>query len=226
MSGNNSFSNTKGLSSLNFLTGMDRTSSSDRLRALDAESLHSVSSVEYTVDPELKLREAEKLQQTEGLDLPDANVTISSVDGATVDDSYYIIDATPQTSVFPVGLDSPGTAQLDVDALASRLASLEATNEVEKSHSRRVSDGSMGGFTRGAEYKEIMMDGGAMHKVPMSIDKIGTAVVWEFSTEPKGIAFGICYKETRDSKKEVEVCITRVYYYGVCVCVCDIVHAI
>ena len=200
-------------SPLTFLARLDGTSSSDRLRALDAESIHSVNSVDYTVDPELKLREAEKVQQNEDIELPDGNVTISSIDGATADDGYYVIDGTPQTSVFPVGLDSPGTVQLDVDALASKLASLEVASETEKSHSRRVSDVSIGGLSRGAEYKEIMMEGGALHKVPMSIDKIGTAIVWEFSTEPKGIAFGIWYKEKKDSKREVEVCfITRVYY--------------
>ncbi len=46
-----------------------------------------------------------------------------------------------------------------------------------------------------------------LHNVPMTVVRIGTAIVWEFSTEPKGIAFGIWYKEKKYSQKEVEVSI-------------------
>ena len=55
------------------------------------------------------------------------------------------------------------------------------------------------------EYKEVMMQGGGVHSVPITIEKCGTAIAWEFSTEPKGLAFGIVYKPTSDSSKEDEV---------------------
>ena len=44
------------------------------------------------------------------------------------------------------------------------------------------------------EYKEVMMAGGGIHTVPITIEKYGTAIAWEFNMEPKGIAFGIIYK--------------------------------
>ena len=50
-----------------------------------------------------------------------------------------------------------------------------------------------------------MMQGGGVHSVPITIEKCGTAIAWEFNTEPKGIAFGIVYKPTSDSSKEDEV---------------------
>ena len=170
-------------------------------------SVHSVNSSDYMVDPELKQREAAKLQLngTEEIDTAHGCVRISTVEGDSVDDSYYVIESDPQNSAFPVGIDSPGAPRLDVDALASKLASLEVTNIIEKSHARRVSDGSTTGTAKSSEYREEVMEGGAVHIVPMTIQKIGTAIVWEFSTEPKGIAFGISYKEKKDSKREDEV---------------------
>ena len=50
-----------------------------------------------------------------------------------------------------------------------------------------------------------MMQGGGVHSVPITIEKCGTAIAWEFNTEPKGIAFGIVYKPTSESSKEDEV---------------------
>ena len=58
---------------------------------------------------------------------------------------------------------------------------------------------------RSSEFKEVVIDGGGVQNVPMAVVRIGTAIVWEFSTKPKGIAFGIWYKEKKDSQKEVEV---------------------
>ena len=50
------------------------------------------------------------------------------------------------------------------------------------------------------------MQGGTTHPVPVIIEKCGTAIAWEFSTEPKGIAFGIVYKSTSENSQEYEVC--------------------
>ena len=94
----------------------------------DAESLRSVNSTDYSVDPELKQREAVKEQlllQDVGEDM---SVRISTIEGTTTDDSYYIIETNPEAS-FPVGLDTHGTQHLDVDALASKLASIEVSRK-------------------------------------------------------------------------------------------------
>ena len=47
------------------------------------------------------------------------------------DDSYYIIETNPEAS-FPVGLDTHGAQHLDVDALASKLASIEFARKSEE----------------------------------------------------------------------------------------------
>ncbi len=182
-------------------------------RLFDNESITSVNSTDYLVDPELKQREAEKMKG-EQIDTPDGNVHISSVEGGgSDDDGYYVIESDPQNCVFPVGLDSPGTPKLNFDALASKLASLEVTNTIEKSHARRISDcsSSSSGVAKSSEYKEVVIDGGGVQNVPIAVVRIGTAIVWEFSTEPKGIAFGIWYKEKKDSQKEVEVNVVILY---------------
>ena len=49
------------------------------------------------------------------------------------------------------------------------------------------------------------MQGGGVHSVPITIEKCGTAIAWEFNTEPKGIVVGIIYKPTSESPKEDEV---------------------
>lgn len=176
-------------------------------KPFDNDSPHSVNSTDYLVDPELKQREAEKINRaSEEIDISDGSVRISSVEGYDDQDGYYVIESDPQNGAFPVGLDSPGTPKLDVDALASKLASLEMSATIEKSHARRISDSSTSsGVTKSPEYREVMIEGGGVKNVSMSVAKSGTAIVWEFSTEPKGIAFGIWYKEKKDSQKEVEV---------------------
>lgn len=177
----------------------------------DEESLKSVDSREYSVDPVAKQREAEKELQLAEQDSSDkkVNFSISAVHGATEDDGYYVIDATPQGSVFPVGLDSPGSLQLDVDALASKLASIEVRRRDEDGEGdessksfNTLSDGAAVGTS---EYVEVMLPGGGCHEVPLRVEKCGTALVWEFSTEPKGIAFGLTYKEKGQVIKEDEV---------------------
>ncbi len=177
-------------------------------KPFDSDSIHSINSTDYLVDPELKQREAEKIHRQTGEEIStsDGSVRISSVEGEDDQDGYYVIESDPQNGAFPVGLDSPGIPKLDVESLASKLASLEMSATIEKSHARRVSDSSTSsGVARSTEYKEVMIEGGGVKNVSMSVAKIGTAIVWEFSTEPKGIAFGIWYKEKKDSEKEVEV---------------------
>ena len=52
---------------------------------------------------------------------------------------------------------------------------------------------------------EVMLEGGASHTVDVTIERHGTAIAWEFSTEPKGIAFGIGYRESKKTTREDEV---------------------
>ncbi len=182
-------------------------------KPLDSESIHSFNSTDYLVDPELKEREAKRMNQaSEEIDISDGHVHITSVDGGDDPDGYYVIESDPQNGAFPVGLDSPGTPKLDVDALASKLASLEMSATTEKSHARRVSDSSTASsVTKSPDYHEVMIDGGGVKNVSVTVSKSGTAIVWEFSTEPKGIAFGIWYQENKESQKEVEVRLTVIF---------------
>ena len=161
----------------------------------------------------------------------DVTYRISAVEGSTEEDSYYLIETKPKGSEFPVGLDSPGSAQLDVNALASKLASLDPSNFESSQYSMRSLTSSViapragpGTTTNGSadadiENCEVMLGGGEAHQVGVEVTSVGTIVAWEFSTEPKGIAFGISYKETEmpNSTKE-EVCLPVCLY--VCVCVC------
>ena len=59
------------------------------------------------------------------------SIHISTIEGETTDDSYYIIETNPEAS-FLVGLDTHGAQHLDVDALTSKLASIEIARKSEE----------------------------------------------------------------------------------------------
>ena len=168
--------------------------------------------MEYSVKPEVKQREAERgrLSQMEPsvCSISDIDYRITSIPGETLDEGYCLIDAESKGESFPIGLDDPGSISLDVSALASKLAKLEDNGDEQgqktrTNSSRTLSIGS--GKIDGLDFTEVSMEGGGLHKVPVRVEKCGTTIAWEFSTEPKGIAFGIWYKETRESTKEDEV---------------------
>ena len=190
MSGNNLSDAT----SLDISTQFETAPSSINPVKFDTASLQSCNSTDYAVDPELKKMETQKSDASK-------NFHISSVDGETGDDGYYVIDARPKGSVFPVGLDSSSSSmQLDVNALATKLASLEV-GQLEKQESSTAS------FTTSptaedTHYCEVMLGGGEAHKVTVVVEKLGTVVAWEFSTEPKGIAFGISYQQNDQQPRE------------------------
>ena len=103
----------------------------------------------------MKQREAVKEQlllQDVGEDM---SVRISTFEGDTTDDSYYIIETNPETS-FPVGLDTHGTQHLDVNALASKLASIEVS---------RKSDGDEGSPSRNSPDDPLMGFGSPLRSV-------------------------------------------------------------
>lgn len=187
-------------------------------------SYRSVNSMEYSVDPITMRREAgqgegaESREREEPSGSPfcsdgDTNYHLSSVQGETIDECYYIIDTQtrplPQETAFPIGLDDPGRVRLDVDALACKLASLQGSHVTNTADSaaagggRRESVGS--GMVGCVDMTEVILEGGGVHKVGVAVERHGTAIAWEFSTEPKGIAFGICYRETKTSTREDEV---------------------
>ena len=57
------------------------------------------------------------------------SIRISTIEGETTDDSYYIIETNPEAS-FPVGLDTHGAQHLDIDALASIEVARKSEEEV------------------------------------------------------------------------------------------------
>ena len=198
---------------------LDENSQSVEVQAeFQDASFRSVSSMEYSVDPELRLREAERLrQQQQGLpsnaDSTSSNCdnyTVRAVQGATIDEDYYLIE--PEDTLVCGGKDC-GTnlvnpreilGSLDVGALASKLQLLEHTAATDKEGGmgQRRRGSSMGTGLDCGELKKVEIKEGGAHLVKLSIEKAGTAMAWEFRTEPKGIAFGICYKENVGSREE------------------------
>ena len=163
---------------------------------------------EYSVDPEDKKRESARSssrQSNRGGGGPTEVVEyhIAAVEGDSLEDSYYLIDTKPQ---FPVGVDVPGNQFFDVNALASKLASLEVTQgqvdrggaEFNSSPVHRAT-GATAVTTRAENlatgFTEISLGGGEAHTVTVKVEKKGTTVSWEFLSEPKGLAFGLSFQE-------------------------------
>lgn len=182
-------------------------------------------SEEYSVDPEAKKRESARSNSRQSSIRDGGGVGtgeeiqyhIAAVVGDSLEDSYYLIDANPQ---FPVGVDVPGNRFLDVNALASKLASLEVTQQHRTgegavrgdSNASRV-PGVVGGGTQGGEnlsegatgFTQISLGGGSAHTVTVKVEKKGTAISWEFSSEPKGLAFGLSFEEDTEGAKNEQV---------------------
>ncbi|KAL5508914.1 hypothetical protein EMCRGX_G004177 [Ephydatia muelleri] len=121
--------------------------------------------------------------------------SLEDYDGLTKDDSYVVIETQTSGSMFPLGLDSQ-QGRLDVNALATKLASLEVTDrdrEMSTPVGRSLTPLS-------SDFKEVGLEGGACHRVTITVETIGTVVGWEFSTEPKGLAFGITF--CKDDRQE------------------------
>lgn len=163
---------------------------------------------QYSVDPEDKKRESARSSSRQS-SRAEVQYHIASVEGDTADESYYIIDANPQ---FPMGVDVPGNRFLDVNALASKLASLEVTQGQgdtggASSNSTLAPPGDVARGENQSEnltdFTEISLGGGAAHTVTVKVEKKGTAVAWEFLSEPKGLAFGLFFQEdVPDAKVE------------------------
>ena len=110
-------------------------------------------------------------------------------------DSYVVIETQTSGSMFPLSLDSQ-QGRLDVNALATKLASLEVADrdrEMSTPVGRSLTPLS-------SDFKEVGLEGGACHRVTITVETIGTVVGWEFSTEPKGLAFGITF--CKDDRQE------------------------
>ena len=168
---------------------------------------------EYSVDPEAKKRESARsgsLPSSRGGGNDEVQYHIAAVEGDSFDDSYYLIDTNPQ---FPVGLDVPGNRLLDVNALASKLATLEVTQM--QHHDGRGSDGCAspgavglevtGVNTGGNGFTEIALGGSKAHTVTVKVEQQGTAVAWEFSSEPKGLAFGLSFEDDIEGAQTEQV---------------------
>lgn len=165
---------------------------------------------EYSVEPEVKRRESER-RSSGNQDRKDVSYHISAVEDDSLGESYYLIETDPQ---FPVGVDVPGNRFLDVNALASKLASLEVTRQGGEGECEGGVTTSLpaasGKNSQGWSSTEIMLSGGQAHSVPVYVEKKGTVVAWEFSSEPKGLAFGLSLQEdVAGSKAEQVSCWAR-----------------
>ena len=166
---------------------------------------------EYSVDPEAKKRESARSdsQQSGGGASEGVQYHIAAVEGDSLGESYYLVDTNPQ---FPVGVDVPGNQFFDVDALASKLASLEVRQQGAGAPGGEISDPTVS--SKGsAGFTEVALEGGGAHTVKVKVEKKGTAVSWEFMSEPKGLAFGLSFEDLEGTKNE-QVCVS------LCVCPC------
>lgn len=164
----------------------------------------------YSVDPEDKKRESARSSSRQS-SRAEVQYHIASVEGDTADESYYIIDTNPQ---FPMGVDVPGNQFLDVNALASKLASLEVTQgQVDTGEPSSNSSPTPPGDVARDEnqsknltgFTEISLGGGDAHTVTVKVGKKGTAIAWEFLSEPKGLAFGLFFQENVPDAKVEQV---------------------
>ena len=159
---------------------------------------------EYSVDPEVRRRESARSSSRQS-GVEGVQYHIAAVEGDSLEDSYYLIDTNPQ---FPVGVDVPGNKFFDVNALASKLASLEVRQEESPAsstggHKSGPLPGAMGGGGEGlAGFTEVALEGGSAHTVKVKVEKKGTAIAWEFMSEPKGLAFGLSFEDFEGAKSE------------------------
>jgi hypothetical protein len=141
--------------------------------------------------------------------LPSLNYTISSdTTAADPDDDFCIIDALIGSDMFSGGMDSSGTAHLNVVALQAKLATLEsaaAHNDqdiVEKDgrkHQLHPPDDDV------IEVEDVEVEGGEVLPIQVPVALPRTVVSWQFSSQPKGIAIGLKYSHREDDESLTEV---------------------
>ena len=161
---------------------------------------------EYSVDPAVRKRESERSSGPQS-GVEAVQYHIAAVEGDSLGDSYYLIDTNPQ---FPVGVDVPGNKFLDVNALASKLASLEVRQQGNPATTGGDNSDPLQGATGGKEipregltgFTEVVLEGGSAHTVKVKVEKKGTAIAWEFMSEPKGLAFGLSFEDFEGAKIE------------------------
>ena len=160
---------------------------------------------EYSVDPAVRKRESERSSGPQ-LGVEGVQYHIAAVEDS-LEDGYYLIDTNPQ---FPVGVDVPGNKLFDVNALASKLASLEVRQQGNPATAGGENSDPLQGATGGREipregltgFTEVALEGGSAHTVKVKVEKKGTAIAWEFMTEPKGLAFGLLFEDFEGAKTE------------------------
>ena len=105
---------------------------------------------------------------------------------------YVVIETQTSGSMFPLGLDSQ-QGRLDVKALATKLEVADRDKEMSTPVGRSLTPLS-------SDFKEVGLEGEACLRVAITMETIGTVVGWEFSTEPKGLDFGITF--CKDDRQE------------------------
>lgn len=163
-------------------------------------------SVEYLVEP-LHKNDSQALTYT---------MTATDTTAVDPDDEFCVIETMPKSEVFPIGLDSPGDPHLDVHALRVKLSRLESDASLSEKMvgSKRdggiSSNGSSSTLTSPAdsivgEVNDLEVGGGVIHNVSVTVATPRTGVIWQFNSQPKGIAIGLKYQETEDTDVSVEV---------------------
>lgn len=194
---------------------------------LFSSSQHSSTenSVEYCVEPLHKEDEERGGGETQALTY---TVSSSDITAADPDDEFCVIETMSSKSsgdgVLPFNtLDS----RLDVNALRAKLSKLESgqtaggvgggripssssSPQLNRFDEERDGGGSSGVFPGSPdsiikETNDMEVEGGKVHTVSILVATPRTGVLWQFNSQPKGIAVGLKYQETQDNQGQVEV---------------------
>ena len=183
-------------------------------------------SIEYCVEP------LPKDDRVEGgaIDGKAITYTVSSTDltaASDPDDEFCVIEtmSTKSDNVYPFGTPD---SRLDVTALQAKLSKLE-TGQATPGGSRRDpsssstprlnrfddserdGSGEASGRVPGTpgsvirEVSDMEVEGGKTHTVTIMVGTPRTVVLWQFNSQPKGIAIGLKYQESNETETQVEV---------------------
>ncbi|XP_019854093.1 PREDICTED: FYVE and coiled-coil domain-containing protein 1-like [Amphimedon queenslandica] len=183
-------------------------------------------SVEYCVEPLLQD------DRVEGGDIGGKAITytVSATDltaASDPDDEFCVIEtmSTKSDNVYPFGTPD---SRLDVTALQAKLSKLEtgqatpggsrrdpsssSTPQLSRfDDSERDGSGEASGKIPGTpgsvirEVNDMEVEGGKTHTVTVMVRTPRTVVLWQFNSQPKGIAVGLKYQESHETETQVEV---------------------
>ena len=123
---------------------------------------------------------------------------LTSSDNDTVDteDEFCIIDigTNQNETLVQIGAED---SKLDVSTLRAKLATLETSNTNEFMNSSNELESARSPIDDDIqEVEDMEVVGGGSHQVIVKVDTPRSIVMWQFSSQPRGIAMGLGYQES------------------------------